>query len=492
MELNNDQCYSALLAHDARFDGQFFVGVSSTRIYCRPVCTVKPPMRKNCTFYPSAAAAEQAGYRPCLRCRPELAPGNASVDAAARLAQSAASHIEDGYLTDTNLDALAAHLGVTDRHLRRVFAAEFGVSPVDYAQTQRLLLAKRLLTDTQLPVIDVAMAAGFGSLRRFNALFLKQYRLKPSSLRKTPEAATLPQHTFELAYRPPYAWDAQLEFLADRCIEGVECVANGEYRRLAAIRRDNSVYRGWLAVKHSKRRHTLRVTVSNSLAALIPSVLGRVKRVFDLACRPDEIMERLGPIAVEPGLRLPGAFDGFELAVRAVLGQQVTVRAARTLAGRFAKTFGDKLDTPFVGLSHTFPGPERIAESSIDAICGVGIVGGRARAIRSLAEHCASGEIVLDPAADAQHTMQQLRAIKGIGEWTAQYIAMRALGWPDAFPHTDYGVMKALGEKDPKRVLEIAEQWRPWRAYATMHLWRSLGKQGNRIEKSAHNEEKRC
>ena len=325
MLLGDDVCYAALRAHDPRFDGQFFVGVSSTGVYCRPICSVRAPKREHCAFFPSAAAAEHDGFRPCLRCRPELAPGSSSVDAARRLAHAAGSLIEDGFLTDGSIDALASRLGVTDRHLRRVFTAEFGVSPVDYAQTQRLLLAKRLLTDTDFPVIDVAMAAGFGSLRRFNALFRDRYRLRPTAIRKTPEAAPRTELVFELGYRPPFAWDAHLEFLAARAVAGVEAVVDGAYRRTAAIQRGPVLHAGWIAVDRARRRNAVRLTMSGSLARVVPAVLARVKRVFDLSCRPDEVADVLGPLAQdEPGLRVPGAFDGFEMAVRAVLGQQIT------------------------------------------------------------------------------------------------------------------------------------------------------------------------
>lgn len=474
MLLHGDECYAALRARDTRFDGQFFVGVSSTGIYCRPVCPARPPRRAHCTFYPSAAAAELAGYRPCLRCRPELAPGLASVDASRRLAQAAASRIEDGGLTDRSLEDLAGDLGVTSRHLRRVFELEFGVAPVDYAQTQRLLLAKRLLTDTPMPVLDVAMAAGFGSLRRFNALFRQRYRLRPGDLRVSPERAPASTLTFELGYRPPYAWRQLVGFLAGRAIDGVESVTDGTYRRAVRVRHRDAVCTGWIEVTPSRRRHTLRVTLAGSLAQVVPQVLARVKRLFDLTCRPDEVAAGLGALAKTPGLRVPGAFDGFEMAVRAVLGQQITVRAARTLAGRVARDLGEPADTPFPDVSRTFPWPDRMLATSTHDLGRLGITGARARAIHALASACVSGHLSLEPGGDVQRTLTALEALPGIGAWTSQYIAMRALGWPDAFPHTDYGVKKALGVAAPRRVLELADVWRPWRAYATLHLWQSL------------------
>jgi AraC family transcriptional regulator of adaptative response / DNA-3-methyladenine glycosylase II len=475
MILADDDCYAALRARDARFDGQFFVGVSSTGIYCRPVCTARTPRRAHCAFFASAAAAERGGFRPCLRCRPELAPGLASVDASRRLAQAAASRIDDGQLTDSSLASLASSLGVTDRHLRRVFDDEFGVSPVEYAQTQRLLLAKRLLTDTALPVTDVAMAAGFGSLRRFNALFRQRYRLTPGALRRSPGANPLATLVFDLAYRPPYVWDAMLAFLAARCIDGVESVDGLTYRRAVLLRRGTARVSGWVAVTPAPRRHALRATLSGSLAHAVPPVLARLKRLFDLGCRPDEIARHLGPLAAgEPGLRVPGAFDGFEMAVRAILGQQITVRAARTLAGRVAAALGEPAGTPWPGVTLTFPDPVRVVEAGVGGLSALGVTGTRVRAILALADACASGRLSLEPGADVDRALGTLREMPGIGEWTAQYIAMRALAWPDAFPHSDYGVMKALGLTSPSRVLKTAEPWRPWRAYATVHLWRSL------------------
>jgi AraC family transcriptional regulator of adaptative response / DNA-3-methyladenine glycosylase II len=482
MALDSHTCYRALKARDARFDGRFFVAVSSTRIYCRPVCTVKPPKRENCRFFPSAAAAESAGYRPCLRCRPELAPGNASVDATTRLAQAAASMIEDRALESEGLDRLAARLGITDRHLRRAFGAEFGVSPVEFAQTQRLLLAKRLLTDTALPVTDVAFASGFGSVRRFNTLFKARYRLKPSQLRGEmplgPPAAAADVLNFELSFRPPFDWTAVSAFLQARAIAGVEAVEEGRYRRTVRLPSDDQEHRGWISVEISRKKPTLRIAVSASLAKALPPVLSRVKALMDLACHPAEVAQALGALAKRrPGLRVPGAFDGFELAVRAILGQQVTVAAARTIASRFATTFGDPIDTPYASLTTLFPTARHVASLSPARIARIGMPAARARTVLELARAVTDERVALVPNADVEATLQGLRALPGIGEWTAQYIAMRALAWPDAFPHTDLGVMKALGETAPRAVLAAGENWRPWRAYAVMHLWQSLMKE---------------
>jgi AraC family transcriptional regulator, regulatory protein of adaptative response / DNA-3-methyladenine glycosylase II len=472
MQFDQDTCYRALLARDQRFDGRFYVAVASTRIYCRPVCTVRPPRRPNCQFFRSAAAAEAAGYRPCLRCRPELAPGHASVDAVRRTALAAARLIEDGL--DGGLDAIAARLGISDRHLRRVFNSEFGVSPHAFAQTQRLLMAKRLLTDTALPITDVAFVSGFGSVRRFNAAFKQRYRLNPQEIRKSGAPAAPDAMHAELSFRAPYDWPALLAFLGARSITGVEAVESSTYRRTVQVVNGSDMHTGWLEVSPVEGRSVVVASVSATLLPVLPVVLARVKDLLDLSCDPAEVSQRLGRLAARtPGLRVPGAFDGFEMAVRAILGQQVSVAAARTVAGRFAARFGGVLVTPFASLTARFPAPAEVAGRSVDDIARCGVTGARAATILALAQALERGELELSPAADIDSALSKLRALRGIGEWTAQYIAMRALSWPDAFPHTDLGVMKALGETRPKRVLELAEQWRPWRAYAVMHLWHS-------------------
>lgn len=474
-------CYEALKSRDARFDGRIFVGVASTRIYCRPVCGVRTPLRANCSFHRSAAAAEAAGFRPCLRCRPELAPGFAAVDAPARLARRAAGLIDDGALADGGVEALAARLGVTSRHLRRVFDEAYGVSPIDWAQTQRLLLAKRLLTDTAMPVTEVAMASGFGSLRRFNALFLARYRLAPSQLRTRAEPGGRTELRFLLAFRPPYDWEWVLGFLARRTIKGVESVEDGVYRRVVALGNDDThaghdatgpVCTGWIEVRPLPGKHLLEVRMSPSLAGAVPSVLARVKRVFDTEARPDEIAAVLGDLgAAHPGIRLPGGFDGFELAARAILGQQVSVKAAHTLAGRIAERFGTPVATPFQALTCAFPSAPALAAQPPEEIARLGIVGQRARALVALAAAVTQRRLMLDPSCDVESALAALRALPGIGDWTAQYVAMRALGWPDAFPASDLILMRALGVRSPKAADAIAQAWRPWRGYAVMHLW---------------------
>ncbi len=474
MDLDADQCYRALRSHDSRFDGRFFVGVATTGIYCRPVCTARTPRPSSCRYFPSAAAAEAGGFRPCLRCRPELAPGFAAVDASRRLAQATARAIEDGQLAEEGFADVARRLGVTDRHLRRVFQLEFGVAPVAYAQTQRLLLAKRLLTDTDLPVLDVALSSGFASLRRFNHLFRTRYRMTPGDLRRAaPGRKPGGELVFDLAYRPPYDWSAMLSFLERRAITGVEAVNRSRYQRSVRI----GERAGWISVAPSPRSAALRVTVGASLAGAIPAVLASVKHLFDLACHPDEVAEALGALAADhPGLRLPGAVDGFEVAVRAILGQQVTVRAATTFAARFVAAFGTPCETPLAGVERLFPRADEVARLDPADIAAHGIIGARARAIVELARQIDTRGLTLDPTANVERTLAALREVPGIGPWTAQYIAMRALGWPDAFPHPDVAVLKAMGTRDARKALADAEAWRPWRAYAVIHLWKSLEK----------------
>ncbi len=479
MQLDADACYRAHRSRDARFDGRFFTAVRSTRIYCRPVCTAPLPKRENCSFFPSAAAAEGAGFRPCLRCRPELAPGLASVDASARLARAAANLIDDGALADANLASLASQLGVTDRHLRRVFEAEFGVTPIAYAQTARLLLAKRLLTDTAMPVTEVALAAGFGSLRRLNTLFAQRYRLSPTALRRQHGAPRpLDHHVFRLHSRAPYDFDALLQFLAYRAIDGVEAVDARSYRRTLALpNAQGRVASGWVEVRRAHRGTGVEARVDARLAPVIPRVLAAVKHAFDLNCRPEEVAAALGELAhAHPGLRLPGAFDAFEIGVRGIVGQQVTVKAARTLAARLVQRFGAPLDTPFAGVERVFPASATLADCKPSQIAQLGIVAQRAHAIVAFARALADGTLQLAPGADVERALEALRALPGVGPWTAHYIAMRALHWPDAFPPGDVGVLRALKLKRAGEAEARAQAWRPWRAYAVIHLWQAREK----------------
>jgi AraC family transcriptional regulator of adaptative response / DNA-3-methyladenine glycosylase II len=478
MQLEPDACCRATRARDARFDGRFFVGITSTRIYCRPVCGARPARRENQRYFASAAAAEGAGFRPCLLCRPELAPGLALVDASRQLARAAASLIEDGLASDDGLDAVARRLGVTDRHLRRVFEAEYGVSPVAYAQTARLLLAKRLLTDTQMPVTDVALAAGFGSVRRFNTLFAARYRLQPTALRRAaPRPSAVDFHRFLLATRAPFDHARLLAFFAARAVDGVEQVEGRRLRRSIAVTgADGKPLAGWIELRPAARAG-IEARVDARLAPALPRVLAACKHAFDLDCQPDAVAAGLGDLAAaRPGLRLPGAFDGFETAVRTILGQQVSVKAARTLARRLVERFGTPIETPFPAVARLFPDAPRLAECAPTDIAGLGIIASRARAIVLLAREVAAVRIGLTPNVDVERTLENLRTLPGVGEWTVQAIAMRALHWPDAFPAGDIGVMRALRERRAAAIERIAEPWRPWRAYAVMHLWSSLEK----------------
>jgi AraC family transcriptional regulator, regulatory protein of adaptative response / DNA-3-methyladenine glycosylase II len=475
MNLDPDACFRAVRARDRRFDGRFFTAVSSTGIYCRPICPVRPPKRENMRFYSSAAAAEGAGYRPCLRCRPERAPGLATVDAASRLARAAIAGIEEHAVSNGKVVDLASSLGVSDRHLRRVTETELGVSPIELAQTQRLLLAKRLLSETSLTITDVAFASGFGSVRRFNALFKSRYGLNPRGIRRS--AAAAQGLACQLDFRPPLAWDSMLGYLRMRAIPGVESVDATHYRRTVAI----GDRQGWIGVTLARSGTALEVEISPTLAPVIGAVIVRVKHLFDLGAAPDAVSALLSkdPMLAPtvkrlPGLRVPGAFDGFELAVRAVLGQQVSVKAATTMAGRWANTFGSPIETPFAGLDRVAPSATRMLEVAAHEIGALGVVGARARCLEGLARAVAERRVVLSYAANVDEQVERLTELPGIGPWTAQYIAMRALHWPDAFPDGDLVLLRAANLKR-KALIARAEAWRPWRAYATHYLWQSQG-----------------
>ena len=478
--------YAAFQAKDSRFDGRFFVGVSSTGIYCRPICRARLPKRENCTFFSAAAQAEQAGYRPCLLCRPEIAPGSSRIDSTSNLAQRGARLLEESCGAEQSVETLAASLGCTARHLRRAFQQEYQVSPLQYLQTCRLLLSKSLLTDSSLSVLEVSMACGFGSLRRFQDLFRKRYRLSPTALRR--QAASKKQRadciTLQLAYRPPYLWERLLGFLAPRAIAGVELIRDNTYlRTVHLIGRNDAHFYGWIRVENRPETHALAVTIADTLLPVLPQVLARVKNLFDLHCDPEVIAQGLSSMNdIQPklyalGTRLPGSFDAFEMAVRAVLGQQITVKAANTLAARLVAAYGVPLQTGIHGLSHVFPSPRAILDLGApiqDYLCPIGVLSARAKTIGALAEALDGGEIHFGASAQPEAEMKKLLAIPGIGPWSAQYIAMRAMGWPDAFLETDAGIKKALAPRTGKEMLAVAEAWRPWRSYATLSLWNSL------------------
>jgi AraC family transcriptional regulator of adaptative response / DNA-3-methyladenine glycosylase II len=474
--MEHDARYTALKSRDRRFDGTFYVGVSSTMIYCRPVCRARRPQARNCTFFRTAAEAERNGYRPCLKCRPELAPGRSLTDASDRLARAAYARIANGALDERSVGDVARELCVGERHLRRVVSAEFGASPVELAQTQRLLLAKQLLTETALPVSRIAYASGFSSLSRFNTLFRTRYRLSPTRMRQARRATahTTGSVTLAFEYRPPYDWDWMLGFLATRVIPGIEHIGAGSYTR--SIRA--GAHTGWFTVRASTRHDSaLEVEISDSLVPALLPVRAAVRRMFDLDAEPATLAQHfatddiIGPlVARRPGLRLPGAVDGFELAVRGVLGQQISVAAARTLAGRLHAAYGEPLaDGGAIGrLPAT---ADALADADPATIAGLGMPLSRARTVVLLARCVASGDISFEPTADIGAAIDALRRVPGIGPWTAEYIAMRGYQWPDAFPATDLGIRTALRGRD---ATAVSDAWRPWRAYAAVHLWDSL------------------
>ena len=475
MELDPNACFLAVRARDRRFDGRFYVAVSSTGIYCRPICPVRPPKRENMQFYSSAAACEDAGFRPCLRCRPERAPGLAPMDATGRLIGAAIAGIEEHALSSAGVSELAASLGISDRHLRRVTEAELGVSPIALAQTQRLLLAKRLLKETSLSQTEIAFASGFNSVRRFNALFKTRYGLSPRAVRgKGVDAGSL---SVQLEFRPPYAWDSLLAYLRLRAIPGVEMADATHYRRTVSV----GGATGWIAVSMHKAGSALNLELSPSLTPVIGAVIARVKHLFDLGALPDSVSSllRKDPLLAStvrrlPGLRVAGAFDGFELAVRTVLGQQVSIKGATTISGRWAAAFGTPIDTPFAQLAYLSPSAERMLEVADQPLAALGMVGARARCLVGLAKAVAERKLILSFASNVEEQIAALMHLPGIGPWTANYIAMRALHWPDAFPTGDLMLMRAA-QATQKQLQERAKAWQPWRAYAAHYLWQSLG-----------------
>jgi AraC family transcriptional regulator of adaptative response / DNA-3-methyladenine glycosylase II len=487
MTLDQDVCYRALQTRDARFDGRFFTAVRSTGIYCRPICPAQTPKRENCVFVPCAAAAQEKGFRPCLRCRPEASPGTPAWLGTSATVSRALRLISDGALDDGGVEGLAARLGVGDRHLRRLFMEHLGASPVAVGQTRRILFAKKLINETELPMTEVAFASGFSSIRRFNDAMRKTYNKNPSELRR--------QHrqrpgghdaglTLILPYRPPYNWNAAISYLAGRATPGVEAVDDNRYLRTISIETGGVVSTGVVEVSAAGGEHHLLARIRVDSTAVLIQVAERVRRIFDLGADPEEISSQLRrdktlkpAITAAPGLRVPGAWSGFELAVRAILGQQVSVKSATTLAGRVAQRWGSALDSDdsvaaTAGLTHIFPSPARLAKADLTS---VGVIKTRAQAIRGLAQAVEAKRIDLDSSRGLDDSIRALCELSGIGEWTAHYIAMRALHEPDAFPAGDLGLQRAVanGQRRPSAtaLLALAENWRPWRAYAAMHLW---------------------
>jgi AraC family transcriptional regulator of adaptative response / DNA-3-methyladenine glycosylase II len=484
MDLDVDACYRAFRTRDARFDGRLFGGVKTTQNYCRPICPARMPKRENMTFFATAAAAQEAGFHPCLRCRPESAPELAAWRGTSNTVSRALALIDAGVLDDAGIDRLAERLGIGERQLRRLFRQHLGATPVSVAQTRRVLLAKQLIRETRLTMAEVALASGFGSIRRFNEIFQRLFGRPPGSLRRltVADASSGPKGEviIHLTYRPPYDWPAMASFLKARAIPGVEVVSNVRYMRTIEI---EGVH-GIVAVDPAPG-NALRIAVRFSRLSALPTIIARVRRVFDLAADPYAINTQLSEdlvlaplVAARPGLRVPGAWDGFELAVRAVLGQQITVAAGVRLAGKLVARYGlplagTGLETE--GLTHVFPRPEQLASADLTAL---GMPQMRAATLASLAAAVVADPQVLGGGRSLTECVTRLRELPGIGEWTAQYIVMRELREPDAFPAGDVGLLRAMTDRAGRRpssreLLARAESWRPWRAYAAQHLWAS-------------------
>ena len=469
MELDRRACERAARSRDPRFDGRFFIGVKTTGIYCRPICPAPAPRRENVTYYPTAAAAAAAGLRPCLRCRPEAAPGTPAWMGTSAIVGRALRLIGEGALDEAGVEQLAERVGVTDRHLRRLFLAHLGATPLDVAITRRLHFAKKLIDETTLPFTEVALASGFGSVRRFNGAIQRTYARTPSALRRLRRPAAEEPHCFRfrLAYRPPYDWEALLAFLRARAIPGVETADASSYRRTIEL----GGLAGRIVVRPAPEGPALEVEVQFGDPRRLLAIVERVRRVFDLGADPAVIASHLGGdrllgplLARHPGLRAPGAWDPFELAVRAILGQQISVAAASTMAGRLAARFGAPGLAPGERL---FPGPDRLAQAPIEE---VGVVRVRAEAIRALARAAAGGAL---PAS--------LQSIHGVGEWTEQYVALRAQGDTDAFPSGDLVLRRVAGARSARELEQRAEAWRPWRAYAVILLWQGATDDADRV-----------
>jgi AraC family transcriptional regulator of adaptative response / DNA-3-methyladenine glycosylase II len=474
MNLDWQICSRARLSRDARFDGKFFIAVLSTRIYCRPICPARTCKESNVRYYPSAASAAEAGFRPCLRCRPESSPGTPAWLGTSNTVSRALRLIGESGLEDGGVEVLAERLGVGSRHLRRLFLRLLGATPMAVAQTRRLHFAKKLIDETSLPMSQIALAAGFGCVRRFNAGIRKVYHRTPTQVRHLARRKnTQPgnQYVFRLHFRPPYNWEGMLEFLAARATPGVEAVEAGKYRRVISLQGHD----GYFEVSLDPGRDALVVRIEFGDPHSLIFIIERIRKMFDLGADWAGIVQNLrsdpvlaGSVEAHPGLRVPGCWNGFELAVRAILGQQITVKGATAMAGRMASGFGKPFRAA-KGLTHLFPAPEALADAKLGSI---GVTGARAETIRSLARAVCSGKINFEGVVDSDAFLIRLCEVHGIGKWTAQYVAMRALGEPDAFPSSDLGLLRAMALGGSRELEQRAETWRPWRAYAAMYLWR--------------------
>jgi AraC family transcriptional regulator of adaptative response / DNA-3-methyladenine glycosylase II len=481
-------CSRARLSRDPRFDGKFFIGVVGSGVYCRSICPAPTANEKNVRYFPTAAAAAEAGFRPCLRCRPECSPGTPAWSGTSTTVSRALRLIGESGLEDGGVEVLAEKLGVGSRHLRRLFLRHLGATPMAVAQTRRLHFAKKLIDETLLPMNHVALAAGFGSVRRFNAHIQQVYHRTPTQIRRLARHTATPSenhYSFRLRFRPPYHWPGMLAFLAPRCTAGVEVVQDGVYRRSISYQGDH----GYFEVSCDAGNHTLVVRVQFGNPRALYFIIERIRAMFDLnadwpaivsSLRGDPLLTRI--VEAEPGLRVPGSWNGFELAVRAILGQQTTVRGATSLAGRIAAKFGRPFSTA-PGLTHLFPTPEVLAKADL---ARMGLPGTRAGAIRALARAVSDGRINFEGIVDSDAFLSHLCQISGIGHWTAQYVAMRALAEPDAFPTGDRGISRTLGLTAQHEIENRAQAWRPWRAYAVMYLWRMESKSPAAKTKASH------
>lgn len=481
---DHDACYRAFQARDARFDGKVFAGVKSTGIYCRPICPARTPKPDNMTFHPSAAAAQEAGFRPCLRCRPESSPDMGAWRGTSATVSRALALIEAGGLDGDDVEGFAARLGVGGRQLRRLFRQHLGASPVAVAQTRRVLLAKQLIQETSLPMMDVALAAGFASVRRFNETFQTLFDRPPSALRRTRRvdtAATAGPVRLFLAVKQPYDWDGLVGFLRPRALDGIESIGPSHYARTIAVA-------GAPGLIHLTPASRGRIEVRLQLPSLValPGIIARVRRMFDMAADPAVISQHLAAdpllaplIAARPGLRVPGGWDGFEVLVRAILGQQVTVRQAVSLVNRIARDHGRPCDLPAaqeLGLDRLFPEAAELAAADLS---GLPVPRSRIATLSAAAQAVAKDPAIVAPARTAQESLARLTALPGIGPWTAGYLAFRAHGEPDIFLPSDAGMLQAFerltgSRPSPREADSLSRRWSPWRSYGLMHLWASL------------------
>jgi AraC family transcriptional regulator of adaptative response / DNA-3-methyladenine glycosylase II len=477
MNLDWQVCSRARLSRDPRFDGKFFIGVVGSMVYCRPICPAPTAKEKNVRYFPSAAAAAEAGFRPCLRCRPESSPGTPAWLGTSNTVSRALRLIGESGLEDGGVEVLAERLGVGSRHLRRLFLRHLGATPIAVAHTRRLHFAKKLIDETRLPMNQIALASGFGCVRRFNAGIRKVYHRTPTQIRRLARQSDIQsgnQYVFRLHFRPPYHWTGMLAFLAVRATPGVEVVEGGRYRRTISL----NGHDGYFEISLDEKRDALLARIEFGDPHSLVFIVERIRAMFDLTAdwaaivqslRSDPLLLRR--VEADPGIRVPGCWNGFELATRAILGQQITVKGATALAGRMVRSFGK----PFggaSGLTHLFPPPEVLADAPLGDI---GLTTARAETIRALARAVRGGKIRFEGVVESDAFLKQLREIPGIGQWTAQYVAMRALGEPDAFPSSDLGLLRALALKSFRELEHRAEAWRPWRAYAAMYLWRIAG-----------------